>query len=291
MNNMNTYINDIDYSKYKDNPPIQTNLYYHSDKTPLYPGLYILGGMPSIGKTTFLNQLCDTLANDLIHTLYFSFREHPDAFIKKSISRIMYQNKCSEDEALEKYNKYNKLLYIEDYSNKDFYVPDIIDAVNFIEDYCTPVVIIDSLQDIAIADGETINDVIKRLKQFQMAHNLVVIITSSIKDGIYLEPISFNSFDESILNDVADVIWGLQLEIVNGVYFEKQGHNIEKQKVFNDNFKKSSRSMELVWIKNKFGDVYNDGTHYYPKENIFSLCPLLDLEDETIPICVDIPEF
>ena len=220
MNNMNTYINDIYYNKYKDNPPIQTNLFYYSNKTPLYPGLYILGGMPSIGKTAFLNQLCDTLANDLIHTLYFSFREHPDAFIKKSIARIMYQNKCSEDEALEKYNNYNKLLYIEDCSNKDFYVPDIIDEVNFIEDYCTPVVIIDSLQDIAIADGETIDDVIIRLKQFQMEHNLVMIITSSIKSNSYLKPMSFNSFNESILNDVADVIWGLQINVVDTQRYE-----------------------------------------------------------------------
>ena len=41
----------------------------------LLPGLYALAGTPGVGKTTFLNQLCNELAKDKVYSVYFLSEE------------------------------------------------------------------------------------------------------------------------------------------------------------------------------------------------------------------------
>jgi len=41
----------------------------------LFPGLYALAGMPGVGKTTFLNQLCNELAKEKVYSVYFLSEE------------------------------------------------------------------------------------------------------------------------------------------------------------------------------------------------------------------------
>ena len=57
----------------------------------LYPGLYIIGAITSLGKTTFTLQLCDQIAAAGHDVLFFSLEMARQELIAKSISRITYE--------------------------------------------------------------------------------------------------------------------------------------------------------------------------------------------------------
>lgn len=57
----------------------------------LYAGLYIVGGISSLGKTTFVQQIGDGIAEAGRDVLFFSLEMSRDELIAKSVSRITYQ--------------------------------------------------------------------------------------------------------------------------------------------------------------------------------------------------------
>ena len=54
----------------------------------LYPGLYILGAISSLGKTTFTLQMADHIAASGRDVLFFSLEQSKDELISKSLARI-----------------------------------------------------------------------------------------------------------------------------------------------------------------------------------------------------------
>ena len=54
----------------------------------LYPGLYVLGAISSLGKTTFACQLADQLAKAGEHVLYFSLEQSKFELVTKGLSRL-----------------------------------------------------------------------------------------------------------------------------------------------------------------------------------------------------------
>lgn len=63
--------------------------FYNLDEAAraLYPGLYVLGAISSLGKTTFIHQLSDHLASRGDHVLYFSLEQSRLEMTLKSIAR------------------------------------------------------------------------------------------------------------------------------------------------------------------------------------------------------------
>ena len=59
----------------------------------LYSGLYIIGGGTSIGKTSFILQLADTIAASGKDVMFYSLEMSADELIARSLSRITYQHK------------------------------------------------------------------------------------------------------------------------------------------------------------------------------------------------------
>lgn len=57
----------------------------------LYPGLYIIGAITSLGKTTFTLQLCDQIAASGHDVLFFSLEMARQELMAKSISRLTYE--------------------------------------------------------------------------------------------------------------------------------------------------------------------------------------------------------
>lgn len=55
----------------------------------LFPGLYVIGAMPSIGKSTFALQICDNIAKSKNKVLFFSFEQSRFELITKSLVRLM----------------------------------------------------------------------------------------------------------------------------------------------------------------------------------------------------------
>ena len=56
--------------------------------TNLYPGLYVLGAISSLGKTTFACQLADQLSEAGEHVLFFSLEQSRFELVTKGLSRL-----------------------------------------------------------------------------------------------------------------------------------------------------------------------------------------------------------
>ena len=81
------FITDIEkFKSYKDKKTGFSNL----DKVMggLYSGLYVVGGISSVGKTTFIHQLGDQLAEQGDHIIYFSLEQSKLELVSKSLSRL-----------------------------------------------------------------------------------------------------------------------------------------------------------------------------------------------------------
>ena len=71
------------FQQYKDRKTGYSNI---DAKMSLYPGLYVLGAISSLGKTTFCGQMADQLAGVGEHVLYFTLE-----LVSKALSRLMFK--------------------------------------------------------------------------------------------------------------------------------------------------------------------------------------------------------
>ena len=98
-----------------------------------------------------------------------------------------------------------------------------------------PVVIVDYLQiippvDPRQSDKEKVDNIVRGLKKLQSENDLVLFVISSINRTNYLTPIDFESFKESGgIEYTADVVWGLQLQILNDDLFNGEKKIKEKR--------------------------------------------------------------
>ena len=76
------------FSRYRDRKTGYSNL---DAKMSLYPGLYVLGAISSLGKTMFCGQMADQLAFAGEYVLYFSLEQTRLELVIKGLSRLMAQ--------------------------------------------------------------------------------------------------------------------------------------------------------------------------------------------------------
>lgn len=107
------------------------------------------------------------------------------------------------------------------------------DIVRTVKEYISEtgvssVVIVDYLQVIRPSDAkQTTKDVVdshvRALKHLQKENDLIVVLVNSLNRQNYLTPIDYESFKESGgIEYTADVIWGLQLQVVNDEIFDQE---------------------------------------------------------------------
>ena len=65
--------------------------------TNLYPGLYVIGAISSLGKTTFIHQMGDQIAESGNHVLFFSLEQSILELASKSIARTIAQETSKRD--------------------------------------------------------------------------------------------------------------------------------------------------------------------------------------------------
>lgn len=275
---------------------------------PFYPGLYLLGAISSLGKTTYALQLADQIAASGGYALIFSLEQNRFELFSKSIARgfFLTQKETNNsyptpssaeirsgiasdkymDKLAEQVERYKKAvgghIGITD-GMFSITVEDIVATVERFQDL-NPVVIVDYLQIIqpsTSADGkrklegrEAIDHIVHTLKALQSKYNLTVVVISSLNRQSYLTPIDFESFKESGgIEYTADVIWGLQLAVMSDELFSKDGKYKEKRDKIREAKADNPRAIDLVCVKNRFGQAsYTVKFNYFPKSDTFEPC-------------------
>jgi replicative DNA helicase len=246
----------------------------------LWEGLYAVGAVSSLGKTTLLLQLADQVAKQGRDVLIISLEMSRDELISKSISRMTFlkdaykpftvrqlmnaNSGAFQDEntqaALIDYKKISERIFIIEGNHRTNTAEVNAIVNNFYAAYGTyPVVIIDYLQILALTDEKgkdprtSVDNVVWDLKAISRQYKIPVIVISSFSRSFYDKPAETGSFKESGgIEYTSDVVIGLQFKGVG-----TDGFNLEEAKA------KSPREVELVILKNRNGRTGEKIGYYY----------------------------
>ena len=271
------FMKDIDaYQEFKDRKTGFKNL----DKiTSLYPGLYVIGGLSTLGKTTFIHQMTDQMAEMGEHILFFSLEMATLELMTKSIARlsvhteqgidlnngvsslqvrlndIPQHKRATVSKAIGDYEPISKRFNIIEgnFNTNIFTIREYVK--NYIQDNkVKPIIVIDYLQIIpgdetSFSNKDKIDQIVTGLKQMSRDYNITVIVVSSLNRSNYLTPIDFESFKESGgIEYTADVVWGLQLQAIHDEIFNSSQKIKEKREKINEAKKANPRKIELVCL-------------------------------------------
>lgn len=259
----------------------------------IYPGLYVLGAISSLGKTTFIHQMADQMAAMGEDVLYFSLEQSRLEMVSKSLSRLTAQKDVAKAVSSLAIRGGNLTPAVLDAA--DQYAAMVEDRMSVVEgnfnctvayiaDYVTrymattgtkPILIIDYLQilqgDPRQSTKEAVDANVTELKRISRSKDIPVFIISSLNRSNYMTPVDYESFKESGgIEYTADVIWGLQLEVLNDSLFDKEGKVKEKRDKIREAKAETPRKVELICLKNRYGIAsYRVGFTYYPQFDLF----------------------
>ena len=275
----------------------------------LYPGLYVIAAISSLGKTTLALQIADNLAAAGHDVLFFSLEQSRLELVSKSFARILAQDhkgKRRHISSLALRNGYYSAkrtiaagLYKERIADRMSIIEGNFNCnISFIGDYIrryirrtgtTPIVFIDYLQILQPADDarrmsakETVDNTVTELKRISREHNITVFVISSVNRANYLTPIDFEALKESGgIEYTADVIFGLQLQCLNDDLFSSSNAKIkDKRRKIRKEKAANPRRIELVCLKNRYGIAnFSCGFKYYPALDLFKETD--QIEDDT----------
>ena len=295
---MDTYFETYfasDVEKFKSSGRLKSGYPNLDAITNLYPGLYVIGAISSLGKTTFIHQMCDQIAEAGSHVLFISLEQSALELASKSISRniakedavhgltsLQVRRSSPAEPAIQKainqYMAYAGRIVIAE-CNFQATIHDIAASVkNYIaKNNVKPVVIIDYLQVIQAEPGShmTTKDLVdfhvRVLKKLQSDYQLTVIVISSINRQNYMASIDFESFKESGgIEYTADVLWGLQLQCIHENIFSQANKINQKRQRIKEAKREIPRKIELICLKNRFGiSSYSCQFNYYPNYDLF----------------------
>ena len=213
----------------------------------LFPGLYSIGAISSLGKTTFALQMADYIAGSGTDVFIFSLEMQDVELMAKSISRITFrqswgtgrtegakstrdvlngfkdlpaEGKKAVENAIETYRDTisRRLNIVEGVG--DLKIEDIKRIVkkHIATTGETPVVVIDYLQIIALSDEKAtdkrnIDKAVLELKRLSRDLNIPVVAISSFNRDSYMQPVSMTNFKESgRIEYTSDVLIALQYD-------------------------------------------------------------------------------
>lgn len=279
-------------------PCIPTGFNYLDEELDggLYEGLYICGAISSLGKTTFVTQIADQIAQQGQDVLIFSLEMARTELMAKSISRHTLQEALAtggkiEDAkttrgitagsryaaysakeknlintAIEKYGRYADHIFIVE----GFGDVGVLQIQETVQEHISitgraPVVIVDYLQILAPynernSDKQNTDKAVLELKRISRDYKTPVIAVSSFNRENYNTPASMQAFKESGgIEYGCDILLGLQLAGAGTKTFDATEEKA-----------KNPREIELVILKNRNGKTgamlpYS----YYPMFNLF----------------------
>ena len=268
----------------------------------LLPGLYIIGALPGVGKSTFSWQLANQIAelnqrdNVDEDVIFISYEMSRLAMFAKTLSRFLYLKDKSTNltatdiscggtsstmqEVLQTIRKTTKNRR---FSMFELHEPDIDELIKKISPHCknekSPVVVIDYLQIVPpTSNAKTddrkgnIDNTLRQLKKFQLQTNATIFVISSLnRDSYNRVELNLDSFSGSSgIEYTADVIFGMEL-------FDFKEGNTDKKELM----RRQPRPIRLTCLKNRFGALYEIFFYYYSAHDYFVSVTLDDAENNS----------
>ena len=273
----------------------------------LYAGLYFVGAISSLGKTTFCLQIADHIAQNGHDVLIFSLEMARNELIAKSVSRLTFTlqdnsnlakttrgiltgsryEKYTPDElqlieqAIDEYENYGHNLYITE-GVGDVGIDNIREKVQKHIKLTgkAPVVVIDYLQIISPADThatdkQNTDRAVLELKRLSRDYSTPIIGISSFNRDNYFSPVNLASFKESgAIEYSSDVLIGLQYLGMD--YQEGESEKVREKRIrelVKDQMAAgkhgNAQKLQVKVLKNRNGCKGSALIDFYPMFNYF----------------------
>lgn len=258
---------------------------------PLRSGVYVLGAITSLGKTTFITQMAEHLATNGSAVLYYTLEQSALDIYSKGIARRMYQldpltalssveireGVTSEEvHAAERAYRDGPAQNLRIIAGAFGTRPMDIDATArhiAAQSSRPPIVVIDYLQALAPdnprdTEKMALDRAMRTLKTLNIDTGATIIAISSLNRANYLLPVEFESFKESGGTEfTADAMWGLELGCLSHPLFGKEGKVQQKRRVVGMAKLQKPREIRLRVLKNRFGLSGGEALFYYRPQN------------------------
>lgn len=225
----------------------------------LYPALYTIGAISSLGKTNFILQMSDQIAKAGHQVLYFSLEMSKAELLARSISRLTYQltNINGLPKSTREILKYSNYSYYTEEEKKHInkameYYGTYAENINIsegignitvetirkkVKDYIyftgkAPVVFVDYLQllsqpesiQYSLTDKQIIDKNILELKRISRDYETPIVIVSSFNRDNYSKTANYGSFKESgAIEYSSDAVISLEYAVLKD---KEQGQDI-----------------------------------------------------------------
>ena len=280
----------------------------------LYAGLYVMGAISSLGKTSFALNICDNIAASGHDVLIFSLEMAKRELIAKSISRNTFifarqrnsprlakttrgiltgsrYEQYSEaeheiiQEALAYYYQYAEHIYIHE-GVGDIGVKEIKSTV---EKHIRltgnrPVVLIDYLQILApysdkLTDKQATDKAVLELKRISRDYEIPVLCISSFNRENYNAQVSMAAFKESgAVEYSSDVLIGLQYDGFDFIKDESDAQRTKRVRILLNDVKQAASSGQKVSIQAKILKNRNGSRG----DVFFDFIPMFNFFDDSV---------
>lgn len=242
----------------------------------LYSGLYVLGAISSLGKTSLALQIADYIAANGRDVLFVSLEQERFELIAKSLSRVsaelsqggvtpfstreLLSGRFSENDRRRELLKACRAAYRQ--AAAGLFIREGLANVGpeeirgMVQEHLqqrgqAPVLVVDYLQILTpleprLSDKQAVDRAVVELKRISRAFDIPVLAISSFNRENYRCAVSMEAFKESgAVEYSADVLMGLQLLGVGGRDFDVNAAKCREP-----------RQLELVILKNRSGIPY-----------------------------------
>ena len=254
------------------------------------PGLYIIAGGTSVGKTALMQQIAYNLAVNKQDIIYFSLEMSIQDLFYRDLSRLSYINGVGQSvhEIIQTQGARITEKIISDYKSAASHIFTHAalseTTVEYIEKTATnhvqrleekPVLFVDYLQILEPTnprgtDKQIVDHSIKSLNILSRSLEIPIVVAASLNRSGYSEEVTFQALKESgALEYTGDIVIGLQFQATAKI--SETARNVaEKSKKLAEERNKPIRKMEAVILKHRNGKTgsktYFD---YVPKYNIY----------------------
>jgi len=289
----------------------------------LSAGLYVMGAISSLGKTSWMLNIADNIAASGRDVLYFSLEMSRYELIAKSISRLSFVivserksdvgEACTTFEVLNSRNRSfstgqssvlpDAMRRYRETIGKHMWIFSGISSISTdeitqkVEEHIritgrTPVVFVDYLQilapeDARSTDKQNTDRAVVKLKTMSAAHDIPVFCISSLNRSNYSEPINMAAFKESgAIEYGSDVLIGIQLYGIERKKGEKDNDRaVRLAEIIKKAEEDPQIELEVKILKNRNGQRGGSGKLIFDKKyNWFD-----DMPDGFTRVSIDNP--